>query len=141
VLETLHDSQVYEVPGVELKASRPIDQNSLPRENDPYVSSSMTTDIHLIHIRRFFLATDERSPNALKYLRSQGALRIDDLLVPEDRQLYGWPLLLTDVVALVDQAVLVNAVFLHATGLSSLTGGVINMRAVRGADPRTAVVA
>jgi len=124
MLETLHDSQVYEVPGVELKASRPIDRNSLPRENDP-----------------FFLATDERSPNALKYLRSQGALRIDDLLVPEDRQLYGWPLLLTDVVALVDQAVLVNAVFLQATGLSSLTGGVINMRAARGADPRTAVVA
>jgi hypothetical protein len=56
------------------------------------------------------------SRKVLKYLRSQGALRIDDLLVPENRQLFGWPLLLTDVIALVDKAVLVH-------------GDVINMRA------------
>jgi hypothetical protein len=67
-------------------------------------------------------------------------LRIDDLLEPEDRQLFGWPLLLTDVIALIDQAVLVHAEFLYATGLSSLTGGTINMRAARGVDPRTAVL-
>jgi hypothetical protein len=74
------------------------------------------------------------------YLRLQGALRIDDLLVPEDRQLFGWPLLLTDVVALVDQVVLSKAKYVIGSGLSSVTGGVINMRAARGADPRTAVV-
>jgi len=124
LLETLSDSQVYEVPGVEAKPFRPIDHNTLPRQGDP-----------------FYLATDERSPEGLKYLHSQGALRIDDLLVPEDRQLFGWPLLLTDVVALVDQAVLVHAAFLHATGMSSLTGGAINMRAARGVDPRTTAVA
>jgi len=124
VLETLNSSQVYNVPGVGLEASRPINQSTLPHRDDP-----------------FYLATDERSPEALKYLHSHGALRIDDLLTPEDGQLFGWSLLLTDVVALVDQAVLVHAEFLYATGLSSLTGGTINMRAARGADPRTVVVA
>lgn len=126
---------------MKLKASRLINQNTLPHQDDPYVFSSIRSSIYLTQIFRFFLATDERAPEALRYLHSQGALRLDDLLTPEDRQLFGWPLLLTDVVALIDQAVLVHAEFLYATGLSSLTGGVINMRAARGADPRTAVVA
>lgn len=141
VLETLNSPQVYDVPGVGLDASRRIYQNALPQDGDPYVFLFYLLYIAHSHQYRFYLATDERSPKALKYLHSNGALRIDDLLMPEDGQLLGWPLLLTDVVALIDQAVLVHAEFLFATGLSSLTGGAINMRAARGADPRTAVIA
>jgi hypothetical protein len=88
----------------------------------------------------FYLDTDGQSPEALKYSCSQGALHIDDLLVPENQQLFGWPLLLMDDIALIDQAVLVYADFLYATGLNSLTRGVITMCAAQGADPRTVVV-
>lgn len=126
---------------MDLELYRPINQSNLPHQGDPYVFWSLRLIISLIQICRFYLATDERAPEALEYLHSQGALRIDDLLTPEDRQLFGWPMLLTDVVALIDQAALAHAEFFFATGLSSLTGGVINMRAARGADPRTAVVA
>jgi hypothetical protein len=89
----------------------------------------------------FYLDTDEQSPEAHKYSHSQGALCIDDLLVPEDQQLFGWPILLMDVIALVNQVVLVYADLLYATGLSSLTRGVISMGTAQGADSRIVVVA
>lgn len=85
---------------------------------------------------RFYLATDERSPEGLKYLRSHGAVLTHDLLLPEDRRLVGWPLLQTDVLALVEQSVMAQAAFFYAHALSSVAGGVVNMRGARGLDPR-----
>jgi sensor domain CHASE-containing protein len=41
---------------------------------------------------RFFVATDERDPDALQVISDAG-----DLLEMEDRRAFGWPLMLTDV--------------------------------------------
>ena len=61
---------------------------------------------------------------------------IQDLLTTEDRKIIGWPLLITDVLALVEQRVMVHATFFWGDPSSSLAGGVMNARAVRGVDPR-----
>ncbi|KAI0275081.1 hypothetical protein BC834DRAFT_965522 [Gloeopeniophorella convolvens] len=88
----------------------------------------------------FFIATDEREPGALRAIQAGGAVFMADLLTMDDRRAFGWPLMLADVRALVEQAVLVRAAFFYGHGMSSLAGGVLNMRAVRGADPRTALI-
>ncbi|KAI0308222.1 hypothetical protein B0F90DRAFT_1807467 [Multifurca ochricompacta] len=85
----------------------------------------------------FFIATDERDPGALRVISDAGAVFISDLLTMEDRRTYGWPLMLTDVRALVEQTLLANSAFFYGHGMSSFAGVIINMRAVRGADPRT----
>lgn len=55
---------------------------------------------------RFYLATDERDPEAIKYLKNNGAILFKDVLSLEDRREFGWPLLLTDVVSLVEQQIM-----------------------------------
>jgi hypothetical protein len=60
------------------------------------------------------------------------------LLTIDDRRAFGWPIMLTDVVGLVEQAVLAHAYYFYAHAMSSYAGGVINMRAAAGQDPRTA---
>lgn len=89
---------------------------------------------------RFYIATDERDPGNLAYLREHGAVRAPDLITIEDRRRFGWPLLLTDVLGIVEQDLLARASFFYAHALSSVPGGVINLRAANGADPRTAQV-
>jgi hypothetical protein len=55
----------------------------------------------------FCVATDERSLEGLKaILRNAGAVLVMDLLTMEDRRDFGWPLIIMDVMALVEQAVL-----------------------------------
>lgn len=76
----------------------------------------------------------------MAYLTDNGAVLIYDLLTMEDRHQFGWPLMLTDVLALVEQATLARAAYFYAHAMSSVAGGVINLRAARGADPRTALV-
>ncbi|KAF7981557.1 hypothetical protein HWV62_33165 [Athelia sp. TMB] len=88
----------------------------------------------------FYLATDERDPQNLAYLASHGALLPSALLTPEDRRQFGWPLLFTDVLGVLEQAVLAHAHYFYAHAMSSFAGGTINMRAVNGMDARTAVV-
>jgi hypothetical protein len=56
-----------------------------------------------ISISSIYLATDERSEDGLRYLREHKALLFDDLVEKEDRRAFGWPLLYTDVTALVEQ--------------------------------------
>jgi hypothetical protein len=87
-----------------------------------------------------YIATDERDPGNLAYLREQGAVRAPDLITMEDRRRFGWPLLLTDVLGLVEQDLLSRGAFFYAHALSSLGGGVVNLRAANGADARTAVI-
>jgi hypothetical protein len=106
-------------------------------------------------VSSFYLATDERNQGALRYLREQKALLFDDLVEQEDRRAFGWPLLFTDVIGLVEQqgvytlsallsALIVSAVmglgagYFYGDSLSSLTGGIFNMRARSGCDKRTA---
>lgn len=85
----------------------------------------------------FYVATDERDPEALKVITDAGAVLLSDLLTIEDRREFGWPLMITDVRALVEQALLVHCAFFYGHGMSSLAGVITNLRAARGADPRT----
>jgi hypothetical protein len=85
----------------------------------------------------FYVATDERSPEGLEAIRDAGAVLMVDLLTMEDRRDFGWPLVFTDVMALVEQAVLFHSAFFYGQAMSSLAGVITNMRAARGADPRT----
>jgi hypothetical protein len=113
----------------------------LPNPDDPFVTSLLRCPpTEPIIYSRFFLATDERSPEALQHLRSNGAILINDLLRPDDRWIVGWPLLLTDVLSIMEQAVMSKAAYFHATAVSSVAGGVMNMRAAEGKDARTSIL-
>jgi len=87
-----------------------------------------------------YIATDERDPGNLAYLRDHGVVRAPDLITIEDRRRFGWPLLITDVLSIVEQELLARASFFYAHALSSVGGGILNIRAASGADPRTARV-
>jgi hypothetical protein len=76
----------------------------------------------------------------LTYLADHGAVLIYDLLSIEDRRQFGWPLIFTDVLGLLEQATLARAAYFYAHAMSSVAGGVINMRAARGADPTTTLI-
>lgn len=88
------------------------------------------------------MATDERDPEALSYARSHGAVLLSDLLesTPALRRLLGWPMLFTDVLALVEQEVMARSAFFFAYAYSSVSGGVVDIRAARGMDPRTMIL-
>ncbi len=88
----------------------------------------------------FYVATDERSPEGLQSIRDGGAVLMMDLLTIEDWRDFGWPLIFTDVMALVEQAVLFHSAFFYGHVMSSLAGVITNMRAARGADPRTMIL-
>ncbi|VDB91195.1 unnamed protein product [Peniophora sp. CBMAI 1063] len=113
--------QPYTVPDIEPNLSLVL--NDAPHPGDP-----------------FYLATDERDPDALKTFAEGGALRLADLLTMDDQRELGWPLMLTDIRALVDQEVLARSAYFSGSALSSVAGGIINMRAARGADRRTAYI-
>jgi len=89
---------------------------------------------------KFFLATDERDPSNIAYLADHGAVLTSKLLTIDDRRAFGWPLMLTDVLGLVEQALLAHADYFYAQALSSFAGGTVNIRAMEGRDPRTAVI-
>ncbi|EJD55334.1 hypothetical protein AURDEDRAFT_109699 [Auricularia subglabra TFB-10046 SS5] len=88
----------------------------------------------------FYLATDERNPDGLQYARQNGAIFIHDLVTFEDRQFVGWPLLVTDVLALLEQLVMAQSEYFYGHAMSSVAGGVVNMRAARGVDSRTYLI-
>ena len=85
----------------------------------------------------FFVATDERDPDARRKIAAAGAVFMYDLLTMEDRRAFGWPLMFTDVRALVEQQLLAHSAFFYGHAMSSLAGVIMNLRAARGADPRT----
>ncbi|KAG8918191.1 hypothetical protein FRC02_002550 [Tulasnella sp. 418] len=87
----------------------------------------------------FFLATDEKDPEARSWLRAHGAVLIDDLLTKEDRREFGWSILVTDVKGLLEQAVLGQSYYFYGHAFSSVAGGAANLRAGRGADIRTSL--
>ena len=87
---------------------------------------------------RFYVSTDERDPEALEVIRKEGGVFLMDLLTMEDRREFGWPLLLTDVRAVLEQSVLAHSSYFCGHFMSSFAGAIINKRAVLGADSRTA---
>ncbi|KAH9980621.1 hypothetical protein BJV74DRAFT_887716 [Russula compacta] len=89
---------------------------------------------------RFYVATDERDSHALRAIRDAGGVFLTDLLTMEDRRAFGWPLMLTDVRAIVEQGVLAHSAYYYGHALSSFSGRVENLRAARGADRRTALL-
>ena len=89
---------------------------------------------------RFYVATDERDPDALRVISEAGGVFLGELLEMEDRRAFGWPLMLMDVRALVDQLVLTHSAYFYGHTISSFSGRIANMRAARGADPRTALL-
>ena len=85
----------------------------------------------------FFVATDERDPDVLRIFAAAGAVFMSDLLTIEDRRTYGWPLMITDLVALFEQELLVRSGYFYGHCMSSFSGVIMNKRAGHGADPRT----
>ncbi|KIJ45168.1 hypothetical protein M422DRAFT_207427 [Sphaerobolus stellatus SS14] len=94
-----------------------------PREGDP-----------------FFIATDERSDKGLEYLRNNSAILINNLLTIEDRRTFGWPLIYTDILGLVEQRVAAESAFFYGHALSSFAGGILNIRAAKGFDRSTILI-
>ncbi|KAG8721753.1 hypothetical protein FRC09_007412 [Ceratobasidium sp. 395] len=88
----------------------------------------------------FYVATDENSSHGIDVIHQLGGVLIDDLLTPEDRRSCGWEMLYSDLVALVEQIVMSRASYWNAHAMSSLAGGVVNLRAGRGADSRTTLL-
>jgi hypothetical protein len=74
----------------------------------------------------------------MQYLVEHGAILVSDLMTIADRRAFGWSIVLTDVLGMVEQAMLAKAHYFYAHALSSYAGGTINMRAAHGLDPRTA---
>lgn len=86
---------------------------------------------------RFFIATDESDSEKLAYFSDHGAVLFHDLVTFEDRREFGWGILFTDIIGLVEQATLARASYFYGSAMSSFTGGVFNMRAVLGAEEIT----
>lgn len=97
---------------------------------------------HCCLVPRWFLATDERDPQALAIARAKNATRFSDLIesTPQLRRLSGWPMMYTDVLALVEQEIMARSAFFFAYAYSSVSGGVVNLRSLRGMDPRTMIL-
>lgn len=119
ILENLEEIQPYPIPDVQVS-------HALQTSPPPQVGDL------------FYIATDERDPAALEHFRSQGAVLLRDLLTQADRRTFGWPLMITDIRALVEQELLAHSAFFTGTRISSVAGGILNMRAAHGADRRTA---
>jgi hypothetical protein len=86
---------------------------------------------------RFYVATDERDPDALRVISDAGGVFLSELLEMEDIRMFGWPLMFTDVRSLVEQSVLAHSAYFYGHKLSSTAGRIANLRALRGADVRT----
>ncbi|KAK0213194.1 hypothetical protein DFS33DRAFT_1247933 [Desarmillaria ectypa] len=89
----------------------------------------------------FYVATDERNVTILQEFQSQGAVFMDDLLTISDRRMVdpeiSWALMITDFRGLIEQIVLSRAAYFYGHMMSSVVGGVMNLRGKHGVDPRT----
>lgn len=77
----------------------------------------------------------------MAYLRNNSVILFNDLVSINDRREFGWPLLISDVVALVEQKALgIGAAYFYAHAMSSVAGGILNIRAAEGMDPRSSLI-
>jgi hypothetical protein len=121
ILENLGNLTAYDIQGVEPNPELSV--LDPPRPGD-----------------RFYIATDERDPEAVEMIRKKGGVFLSDLLTMEDRREFGWPLLLTDMCGVLEQSVLAHSAYFYGHGLSSFAGAIINKRAALGADRRTSLL-
>jgi hypothetical protein len=121
ILEHLGNAMAYDIEGVEPNPD--LSTLSPPLLNAP-----------------FYIATDEQDPQAVEIIRKAGGVLLLDLLTMEDRREYGWPLLLKDVRAVVEQGVLKHSAYFYGAYMSSFSGTIVNNRAAQGADRRTALL-
>ena len=121
VLENLGNLTTYDIENVEPDMEQTILPPPLPND-------------------RFYVATDERDPDALRVFSEAGGVFLSELLEMEDRREFGWQLMFTDVRALVEQSLLAHSAYFYGQKMSSFAGRVANLRAARGADRRTAVL-
>ena len=121
VLEHLENVTTYDIENVESDMEQIIYPPPLPDD-------------------RFYVATDERDPDARRVISDAGGVFLAELLEMEDRRAFGWPLMFTDVRALVDQLVLAHSAYFYGHTISSYAGRIANMRAARGADHRTTLL-
>ena len=134
-LSGLKEVETYNVPDVQPNLA--LINSGAPKNNDPYVPYPKSSCHVCSYIdRRFYVATDERDPKALEHFKSQGAVLLPDLITMDDRRTLGWPLMLTDVRAIVEQELLSHAAYFSGVSVSSVSGGILNMRAVHGGDGR-----
>lgn len=114
--------------------------SSPERYNVPFSTASKTSKRNPpLRGDYVYLATDERSTESLELFRSKNAKVFRDLVTINDRRLFGWPLLYTDIVSQVEQQVIgTGAAYFYAHGMSSVAGGIMNIRAAAGWDSRTA---
>ena len=121
VLEHLGNVTTYDIENVEPDMEQTILAPPLPND-------------------RFYVATDERDPDALRVFREAGGVFLTELLEMEDKREFGWQLMFTDVRALVEQSLLAHSAYFYGRKMSSFAGRVANLRAARGADRRTALL-
>ncbi|KZV72954.1 hypothetical protein PENSPDRAFT_603747 [Peniophora sp. CONT] len=88
----------------------------------------------------FFLATDTTNERELAYVHAEGAVLLSDLMQAGDERLLGWPAIFGDVRAQIEQEVAARAAFFYGHSMSSVAGGIANLRGARGKDPRTCYV-
>jgi hypothetical protein len=119
ILEHLGNVTAYDIEGVE------------PNPDLSVLSPPLPDD-------RFYVATDERDSEAVEVIRREGGVFLSDLLTMDDRREFGWPLLYTDVSAVLEQSVLAHSAFFYGHFMSSFAGAIVNKRAALGADRRTA---
>ena len=104
---------------------------------DAHIDPSLVTRSPPAYDDPFYVATDERDPTARTHFQERGAVLLPDILTKEDLDTVGWPLLLSDVRVVVEQELLARAAYFTGTHMSSVSGGVLNMRAAHGADRHT----
>jgi hypothetical protein len=121
ILANLGNVTTYDIEGVE------------PNPELSTLSSPLPDD-------HFYVSTDERNPDAVEVIRKERGVFLSDLLTIEDRRKYGWPLMLTDVRAVVEQSLLAHSAYFYGHLMSSYAGAIVNKRAGLGADRRTAVL-
>ncbi|KAH0838292.1 hypothetical protein J3R83DRAFT_6569 [Lanmaoa asiatica] len=120
LLQSEHRHTAYSIPDITPDTSIP--QREPPAQDD-----------------KFFVATDESDPEKLVYFSENGAVMFHDLVTFEDRHEFGWGIMFSDIIGLVEQATLARASYFYGSAMSSFTGGVFNMRAVLGAEGITGV--
>jgi len=138
ILANLRDVHPYPLPG--LVANSELLTLDPPLPDDKYAHFLLLKSPSVNAFHRFYVATDERDPEALKVIADGGAIFLNDLLTIADRRLFGWPLMITDVRAILEQTLMAHSAYFYAHAMSSVAGGIVNMRAAFGADPRTLLI-
>ncbi|TIB36988.1 hypothetical protein E3P86_02327 [Wallemia ichthyophaga] len=88
----------------------------------------------------FYIGTDERNATNLEYVRSQGGVLLSDIVTPTDRDELGPIALYTDVLSLLEQLIMANSAYFYGFALSSVAGGVVNLRTAEKYNPKTALI-